>query len=415
MIPKNESNPRLKKFQKSAGVSLLLLAMFLIGSYVGTIPSFAHFINPSLKRYEIAATTAEGKDLSGFWYVWNLMREKYPFLEKEPSDTDKIYGAISGMVNSYKDPYTVFFPPQQAKLFNEQVKGSFGGVGMEVGLKNNFITVVAPLKGSPAEKAGLQAGDIIAEINDKKTDDMDIDTAISLIRGQVGTEVTLGIARKGAGELMYKKIVRETVSLPIIDTREEGDVFIISLYSFSENSAQLFTQALESFVASGKSKMIIDLRNNPGGYLDAAIDIASYFLPNGTTVVRESSGTAASEIVHTSKGYTLLNQKPQMVILINGGSASASEILAGALSEHTVATLIGTQSFGKGSVQQVIDLADGSALKITVAKWFTPNGVSISEKGIVPKNIVEHEPVLNKKTGKYSDPQLEAAIRHFTK
>lgn len=395
---------------KSFGFIALTILVFLIGAYAGTKPTIAKFITPSIQP-SITNNASANLDLSKFWYVWDLMHEKYPFAEKAPDTTAKIYGAISGLVGSYKDPYTVFFPPEQAKLFNEQVKGSFGGVGMEVGMKKGFITVIAPLKGSPAEKAGILAGDIIAEIDSKKTEDMDIDTAISLIRGDVGTDVTLSIARTGATEFKHITIRRSIVEVPVIETKEEGDVFIISFYSFSENSAALFARALETFNASGKHKLIIDLRNNPGGYLDAAVDVASYFLPNGSTVVKENSGPNKTETIHQSKGYTLLKHPlPNIIILINGGSASASEILAGALAENKIAQLVGTTSFGKGSVQQIIDLDDGSAVKITIAKWFTPHGVSISEKGITPSIVVDDLPVLNKKTNAYSDPQLAKAL-----
>lgn len=414
MIKKLSHNRYYHHVLKGTGITVLVFLVFSLGVFAGTKPGIAKVVGATAPL-STDSITAQNKDLSEFWYVWNLMQQKYPFKEKVPTDEAKIYGAISGLVSSYKDPYTVFFPPQEAKLFGDQVKGSFGGVGMEVGIKKGFITVVAPMKGSPAEKAGIKSGDIIAEINGKKTDTMDIDTAISLIRGEVGTTVALSIARTGTPEFIHVTITRDIVKVPIIETKEQGDVFIISFYSFSEDSAELFTQALEKFVASGKSKLVIDLRNNPGGYLDAAVDIASYFLPRGATVVKENSGTASSEVLHESKGYSLLNQNPKIVMLINGGSASASEILAGALSEAGVATLVGTTSFGKGSVQQVIALDGGSAVKITVAKWFTPKGVSISEKGIIPAVTVEDKPILNKKTQKYSDPQLEKAIEILDK
>lgn len=410
-------NPTNKKLYKQIITALSFLAVaagiFVAGAYSGTRPAVAQIVNPGSRL--AYPELSKNQDLSQFWYVWNLMQEKYPFKEKVPTDRAKIYGAIQGMVSSYKDPYTVFFPPQEAKLFGAQVKGSFGGVGMEVGMKKGLITVVAPMKDSPAEKAGIKAGDIVVEIDGKKTEDMDIDTAISHIRGDVGTQVQLAVARSGSAELIRFTITRDTVKLPIIDTKQVGDVYVISLYSFSEDSATLFTQALESFKSSGTKKLIIDLRNNPGGYLEAAVNIASYFLPKDAAVVRENAGPTTQETVHKSFGYSLLPSLPHTVVLINGGSASASEILAGALSESEVATLVGTTSFGKGSVQQVIDLDGGAAVKITVAKWFTPKGVSISDKGITPTITVEDKPVLDKKTNKYSDPQMEAALKLLDK
>jgi membrane-associated protease RseP (regulator of RpoE activity) len=194
MIKKLSHNRYYYHVLKGTGITVLVFLVFVLGVLAGTKPSIAKIVRAN-NGVSTESITAQNKDLSEFWYVWNLMQEKYPFKEKTPDDTAKIYGAISGMVSSYKDPYTVFFPPQEAKLFGDQVKGSFGGVGMEVGIKKGFITVVAPMKDSPAEKAGIKAGDIIAEINGKKTDDMDIDSAVSLIRGEVGTTVDLSVAR----------------------------------------------------------------------------------------------------------------------------------------------------------------------------------------------------------------------------
>ena len=395
-----------QKIVRGLGIFALMVGIFIVGAYVGTRTSVAKLLTPA----ETVASEPESRDLTQFWYIWKLIEQKYPFIKDTPTDTEKMYGAISGLVNSYGDPYTVFFPPQEAKLFDDQVKGSFGGVGMEVGSKDGYITVIAPLKGSRAEQAGILAGDIVTEIDGTSTDGMNINTAISHIRGDVGTPVTLGIARKGAGEILRITITRDIVSLPILETSTKGDVFIISLYSFSENSAKLFKEALQGFRDSGKKKLIIDLRNNPGGYLDAAVDIASYFLPEGKTIVRENSGSQNPEMVHQSKGFTLLQKNPSVIVLINEGSASASEILAGALEEQGVARLVGTTSFGKGSVQQLIHLSDTSAVKITVAKWLTPKGVSISEKGIIPTVTVDEKPVKDEKTGEFSDPQLAKAL-----
>lgn len=408
-----------RHIMKNVFIGLGIGIVFVAGVFLGTRPSVARFIPGTQQKVvtsaNISELTAQGKDLSSFWNVWDLLHTKYPFTEKEPTDQEKIYGAMGGLVASYKDPYTMFFPPQQAKLFNEQVKGSFGGIGIEVGMKNNLVTVIAPLKSSAAERAGIKSGDIIAEVDGVKTLDVDIDTIISKIRGTIGSSVTLGLARKGSADLIHITVQRAKIEIPIIDTTEQKDVFIISLYSFSENSAELFTQALEKFAASKKSKLIIDLRGNPGGYLDTAINIASYFLPKDAIVVREDNGPHKPETTHVSNGFTLLSQQPRIVILQNGGSASASEILAGALHDHEKATLIGKTSFGKGSVQELMDLPDGSAVKITVAKWLTPKGTSISEKGIAPDIQVTKEPVHDTKHDTWSDPDMDAAMQFLAK
>lgn len=385
-----------------------------IGVIIGILVFFLGF---SLGKSNAIAQGNDGVDsnivtnnnsikLDQFWSVWNLLNEKYPFKEKIPADTDRMYGAISGMVSSFGDPYTMFFSPKEAKLFADNVKGEFSGVGMEVENKDGILTVVSPLKGSPAEQAGVHPGDTIVKINGVTTEGMSTEEAVNLIRGKVGTTVELTIFRKGDTEFKIIGITRDTIAMPIIDTKIDADVFIVNLYSFSETSTKLFADAFGQFKKSGLKKIIIDLRNNPGGYLDAAVDIGSYFVPQGKILVRENSGDQTPEIVHRSHGTDeMLPTGFQMMILVNNGSASASEILAGALSEHGVADLVGTQTFGKGSVQELVPLSDGSSVKITVAKWFTPNGISISDKGITPKYVVTEKP-----TEKNPDPVLHKAL-----
>jgi carboxyl-terminal processing protease len=394
-------------YKKNIGkflVGFAIIAMFLIGIFLG------RYSNAQSKTPVVdAPTLAQNADLNQFWSVWKLLNDKFPFKEKIPADNDRIYGAISGMVESFGDPYTKFFPPKESKLFSEEVKGEFTGIGMEVGVKDNLMTVIAPLKNSPSEKAGMKAGDYIIKIDDKSTETMSVDEAVSLIRGDKGTTVTLTVARVGESEFIKIPIVRDVIAVPIIDTKKEGDVFIISFYSFSENSAKLFTDALKTFSQSGLKKLVIDMRNNPGGYLESAVDIGSLFIPQGKIIVRENQGDEDPELVYRSHGSDIaLPRGLQTLILVNEGSASASEILAGAMSEHGVAKLVGTQTFGKGSVQELIPLNDGSSVKITVAKWFTPNGVSISEKGIKPNTVIDEKP-----SDKNPDPVLRASLKLF--
>lgn len=389
-----------KLITKTLGV-LLVVLIFVGGIFIGRYSNAGEQLNA-----DGTALLSENKDLNQFWGVWKLLNEKYPFKDKIPSDDERIYGAISGMVSSFKDPYTMFFPPKQAQLFADEVKGEFSGVGMEIGVKDGLLTVVSPLKGSPAEKAGIIAGDVLVKINGVSTENIAVDEAITTIRGKAGTTVDLTIARKGKTELINVSITRDTIAMPVIETKTQGDVFIISLYSFSESSPKLFAEALQKFTNSNLKKLIIDLRNNPGGYLDAAVDIGSHFIPQGKIIVRENQGNDNPELVYRSHGTDIsLPLGLKTMVLVNNGSASASEILAGAMSEHGVAELVGSQTFGKGSVQELIPLSDGSSVKITVAKWFTPNGVSISEKGIKPKYVVEE-----KATEKETDPTLKKAL-----
>ncbi len=355
-------------------------------------------------------------DFGPFWKTWNLLNEKYVTTAtstKITGDQEKVYGAIQGLVASLEDPYTVFFPPAEAKAFAAEVRGNFEGVGMEVVAKGGALVVVAPLKGSPAEKAGVLSGDRIIKIDDKDTMGLSTEGAVNIIRGPSGTTVTLTIIRATKKQAFDIQIVREVINIPTIATQNlSGGIFRIDLYSFTAESPNLFRGALREFVQSGNSKLILDLRGNPGGYLEAAIDMASWFLPSGKVVIRESFGQNREEVVYRSKGYDVFSDKLKFVILVDGGSASASEILAGALSEHGIATLVGQNTFGKGSVQELVDITPTTSLKVTVARWFTPDGVSISKQGITPKYIVERTQA-DYDAGK--DPQLDKAIEILSK
>lgn len=397
----------------SIGNILVVLLVFLGGILLGGQNNVHNFVEHTIfnKTAVIEQSPLEQKpnyDLAKFWNAWKLLDEKYPFADKIPTTDDKIYGAIAGLTASYKDPYTMFFPPQQAKLFNDEVKGQFGGVGMEVGIRDGLIMVIAPLKDSPAEKAGIMAGDILLSIDEHTIEDSNISQVISWIRGDEGSAVTIKIMRKGVVDPIIKTITRSKIDIPILDTQIKSDTFVISFYSFSENSAKVFEQALQKFNASGKTKLLIDLRNNPGGYLDSAVDIASMFLPEGDIIVKEDNGSGSAPKLYYSYGYGIVPSDVSVGVLMNRGSASASEILAGALQDNRRATIYGEKSFGKGSVQELIPLDDGSSIKITIAKWLTPDNHSISEKGITPdKTIITRDFIPNKKT---LDPLLDRVV-----
>ena len=363
-------------------------------------------------------------DFAAFWKAWNILNEKFVSTATTTSDQDKVWGAIEGLAASLHDPYTVFFPPENAKIFQSEISGNFEGVGMEIGIKGDIITVIAPLKGTPAAKAGILSGDKILKINDTQTFGMKVDQAIKLIRGKKGTEVHLTILREGKKDPIEVKVIRDTISMPTIDTElkqiilsqkdatpeglSQNGVFIIKLYSFSATSPDLFREALRKFIESRSNKLILDLRGNPGGYLEAAVDMASWFLPAGKVVVSEDFGKNAPKVAYRSKGYNVFNKNLKFVILVNSGSASASEILAGALKEHGRASLVGETTFGKGSVQELVDITPDTSLKVTVARWLTPNGNSISEKGIAPDMEVK---MTGDDVAKGKDPQMARAIR----
>lgn len=395
---------------------VLAIGLFFGGLYTGSRSNLMSTLAQKLPLLGYNSAQAEinkgvtETQMSRFWYVWSLLDQKYPFKETTPKDQEKIYGAISGLVASYKDPYTMFFPPTQAKLFNEEVKGEFGGIGIEFGVRNGVPTVIAPLKKSPAYIAGIKPGDIIISVDDKKVEENDIDKIVSWIRGVEGSKVTLSVLRKGIKDPLRFEITRSKINIPVIDTEIKNDVFIIHFYTFSEKSATLFNEALNAFNTSGKQKLLIDMRSNPGGYLDAAVEIASNILPMSEVIVREDNGTGNDPYIYRSRGYKKIPDSIKISVLLDEGSASASEILAGALQDHKRATVYGTKSFGKGSVQELIQLSDGSSIKITIAKWFTPNGHSISEKGITPDVIIDTEKVIKNNKNKITDPILEQVI-----
>lgn len=394
-------------FQVLVGL-ICLCGVFLIGVYVGfeNRPASKKIVEIVSKESEVVP--GDATDFEPFWKAWQLVKEKYPGAEKTTNE-EHLYGAIKGLLASFGDPYTTFFTPEESKLFESQISGEFGGVGMEMGQKDGVLTVVAPLKDTPAFRAGILAGDKIVKIDDKSSADMSVDKAVSLIRGEPGTSVTINIVREGLSQPKVIELVRAKISIPTIETEKRDDkkVFVIKLYSFSAQSPTLFQNALKEFADTGYTRLVLDLRNNPGGYLEAAVSMAGWFLPNGDVVVKEIGKTDKDVTVHKSSGPGVFKDKIQMVILVNKGSASASEILAGALSEHGVATLVGEQTFGKGSVQELMKLTNDTSIKITIAKWYTPNGVSISDSGLTPK--VKLEP--NKDEDR--DTQLDQAVNYF--
>jgi carboxyl-terminal processing protease len=386
-------------------VILLVVGSFILGINVGVsrIPYIDRIVGISSKEAPITNTA----DFSPFWKAWDAINEKSPEA-KNISNQDKVYGAISGLVGSLNDPYSVFFKPDEAKSFEEDISGNFTGIGTEVGIKDKILTIISPLKDSPAEKAGLKPGDKVLKIDSKSTSDLTIDEAIKLMRGEKGTLVTLTIFREGEKTTRDIKIMRDIINIPTLDTEMRSDgVFVIRLYTFTANSAQLFRDAIKKFTESNTDKLVLDLRGNPGGYLDAAVDMASWFLPSGKVIVTEDYGEGKDPTVHRSLGYNIFTDKLKFVILMNGGSASASEILAGAMHDQGKAKLVGTQSYGKGSVQEVVKVTPDTLLKITVAKWLTPNGTSISLKGLTPDYKVE---VTQKDLDNKVDPQLNKAV-----
>lgn len=409
------------KNKKNLQILVLLLGIsFFFGYYIGQGESQE---SKRVSATLLNATTTSVVDFAPFWKAWDLIDENYVATNSTSTtpttkidDQERVYGAIAGMTASLGDPYTTYFPPVEAKSFGEEISGQIEGVGMQVDIKDGVLTVVSPVKGTPAYKAGIKAGDKVLKINDKSTEGLDTDSAIKLIRGKKGTSVKITIFREGTKDLLVFDVVRDYINLPTVDTETRKGVYIIHLYTFSAISPNLFRDAIREFWESGNDKLIVDLRGNPGGYLEAAQDIASWFLPVGDLIVKEAFKKESADQTYKSRGYNVFDgRKLKMVVLIDGGSASASEILAGALHDHKVATLVGTKSFGKGSVQQLFDLTDNpkTSLKVTIAKWLTPNGLSISHQGLTPDVEVKLDEEAYKKDR--TDNQLNSAIELLLK
>lgn len=406
----------------SAGVTILVIAGFAGGFLMGSAGVARNLLPAAVAQSLGVQGPPSGVDLSPVWKAWAIMDEKFvpgsistttlasstePQIEGTPEEK-RVYGMIAGMAESLGDPYTFFLPPVEQKQFEEDLAGNFEGVGMEIAVRDEVLTVVAPLKGTPAERAGIKPNDKVLKINDIETRGMDVTTAVNRIRGQKGTEVRLFIAREGWLAPQEIKVMRDVINVPILESERRSDgIFVISLHSFTANSPMLFRQALREFVDSGSDKLILDMRGNPGGYLEASVDMASWFLPAGKIVVTEDYAGHASNIDHRSRGYDIFNTNLKMVILVDKGSASASEILAGALGHYDIAQIVGTNTFGKGSVQELIPITDGTALKITVARWLLPDGIQIPKDGIKPDvevKITEEEAKAKK------DVQMEKAV-----
>jgi carboxyl-terminal processing protease len=356
-------------------------------------------------------------DFSLFWRIWDIVDQSY-YDKTKISPQKMVYGAISGMVSSLGDPYTSFLPPEENKVVEEDLSGSFEGIGIQIGFKGKDLAVIAPLPNSPAEKAGVKAGDLIAGIIDSSknidtvTTGMSLNDAVKIIRGKRGTKVTLVLIRGEATEPFKKEIVRENIDVPsvtleIIDNPKDKNEKIahIRLLKFGADTDSEWQKKVNEVVANKNiNKIVLDLRNNPGGYLQGAVDIAGEFMKKDSVVVIEDRGKEKNEF-KTNRLGSFQNYK--VVLLVNAGSASASEILAGALSETLGYKLVGEKTFGKGTIQEPLQLDKGSSLHITTAKWLTPNGNWVHEKGLEPNTVV----VDNTETE--VDEQLQEAIKQI--
>lgn len=346
-------------------------------------------------------------DASLLWDAWKIVHEHYV---DQPVDEHKLlYGAIAGIVASMDDAHSNYFSPEVNNDFMQELSGTFFGIGAEIALKNNQLQVVSPLSGSPAETAGLRPNDFIIKIDGVSTEKMLLNEAVNKIRGPKGTVVTLTIYRNGDKKTPEIAVTRDEIKIESVSWKmEKGNIANIKLKYFNEDTGVEFRKIVAEIAVAKPSYIILDMRNNPGGILDVAVDIASQFVEDSVVVSERNS---AGEITdHKSYGKARLKGY-KVVVLLNEGSASASEIVAGALKDYGIGTIIGMKSYGKGSVQTLFDLKDGSAIKLTIAKWLTPKGNTIEGQGISPDIEVD---LTEEDFNKDLDPQLVKAKEFIT-
>jgi carboxyl-terminal processing protease len=384
----------LKKFEFSPLVIIPAVLIIAFGSFYAGNATSGSVSLPGLAASHKA-------DFSSLNSLYGLMQRNF---DGQIDDQKALEGAKAGLVAAGGDPYTVYLSSDEAKKLSDDLDGKLSGIGAEIGIKNNILTIIAPIDDTPAAKAGLRAGDLIARINNEDTTGMSVDAAVSKIRGDAGTKVTLKIVRPGQDPFDVT-ITRAEITVPSVKwSMKNGNVAYINITRFGPDTADLMDRAARELKAQGATKVVLDLRNDPGGYLNAAVSVASQFLESGKLVVEERGHEKAK--LNSESGGQLLGL-PTMV-LINGGSASASEIVAGALHDNKVAQLVGEKSFGKGSVQEIKSLPDGAELKVTVAHWFTPAGVNINKEGIKPDTEVK---LSTDDFNANRDPQLDQALQ----
>lgn len=396
-------------------LSVIVLAGIFVAGYQLGYQGYRVEVDKALKvSVDRRVPADKDVDFSLFWQVWDLMTEKY-YDKSKLIPSQMIYGAIEGMVSSAEDPYTTFLPPTENKIVNDNLSGSFSGVGIEIGYRENHLAVISPLPGTPAERAGVKPGDFIIRITDKsknidvESSEMSTSEAVSYIRGERGTAVTLTLVREGVSDPIVVDITREKINVPSVSLTwvgDNSDVADIKVSEFGSETKNEWNEAVGEILSKGSTKgIIIDLRNNPGGYMQAAIELASDFVPMNSVVVIQENGDGSRQ---EYKSETLPRlEKYKVVVLINGGSASASEILSGALRDNRGIRLVGETSFGKGTIQEPVDMTGGSGIHVTTAKWLTPKGIWVHEEGLKPDLEVAIP------DDGSEDSQLKAAIKLF--
>ncbi|MDP3685688.1 MAG: S41 family peptidase [bacterium] len=371
----------------------IVIAVFLGGVAVGRID--AGTLKPGIRINASPGPrlTAPGElpaplDADKIREVWDVLHEKF---SGSLDDERLSRGALRGIVVGTGDPYSAYADPQESKQFAEDLNGEFSGIGVEIGLRRGLVTVIAPLRGSPAERAGIRARDVVVKIDNQSVEQqVTLSDIVSKIRGKPGTSVHLTIAREGGDEFLEFTVRRERIAIESVKLEMRDGLALLTVSTFNEDTPRRVDQAAREILGTRARGILLDLRNNPGGLLDASVDIAGHFLPKGTLVVKEVPRQGLPPTEHHTEGSGDLGSLP-LVVLTNGGSASASEIVAAALREQRDVPTIGEQTFGKGSVQELVELSDGATVRVTIARWHTPQGKEIDEKGIAPTIEVKDE------------------------
>lgn len=400
----------MSRFRPRNRSALSLVTILLLGVFIGW-QSALYSVRDQLDDMQTSMDQVYPLNLDLFWEAYGMLDMEYVnafMLDGE----QQLYGAIKGMVESLDDPFTVFMDPGETQDFQDSLEGTLQGIGAELTVKNDNLTVIAPLKGSPAEQAGLKAGDIIYLIDSKLVTDMTLFEAIMNIRGEEGTTVTLTVLRNGLTDPIIIEIERAKIDIPSVELSYHGDeneIAYISIYQFNDNTEAEFDEAVQELLLTEVDGLILDVRYNGGGYLDIAVDILSDFLEGKQkAVVTKHRYETDNEVFYTNASSRLA--EVPLVVLVNEGSASAAEILAGAIQDYERGLIMGEPTFGKGSVQVVELLEDGSSLRYTIAKWYTPNDRSIDDIGIVPDTFVD---LTDEDIENDTDSQLDAAVEYL--
>src|SRR3989339_599240 len=375
---------------RAKNIALVVTGFFLFG--LGVVVGITHKVSTTLFDDEgniqinkvvglYNKTHSSEVEFEQYWDVWDKIKQNY--VKQPVDDVALFYGSLEGLVAGLGDPYSTYFPPAKAQEFTRDLSGEFEGIGAEIGLRDDQLIIIAPLPGSPAEQAGLHTGDKIMAIDGQDTVDMSVEEAVLKVRGKRGTEVTLAITDNGLETLHDVVIVRDTISVSSVTwEKKQNDIVYLRVGYINDNTWQEFDKAVKDILLESPKGIVLDVRNNPGGYLDTSVRIAAEWIDKGV-IVRERFNSGKEDTYGAEEGKHRFVGIPT-VVLIDGGTASGAEIIAGALQDYGVATIIGETTFGKGSVQEFEVLSDGSALKLTVAEWLTPKERQINDVGITP-------------------------------